>query len=45
MALEGLSYEEWQMKRIKDEVKSFMKQLITEVLTSAHSAIVALFNS
>ncbi|ELR13493.1 uncharacterized protein ACA1_246760 [Acanthamoeba castellanii str. Neff] len=30
MALEGLSYEEWQMKRIKDEVKSFMKQLITE---------------
>jgi hypothetical protein len=34
MALEGLSYEEWQMKRIKDEVKSFMKQLITEVLTT-----------
>ena len=33
MALEGLSYEEWQMKRIKDEVKSFMKQLITEVLS------------
>lgn len=31
---EGLSYEEWQLKRIKDEVKSFMKQLITEVSLS-----------
>ncbi len=26
-----MSYEEWQARRIKDEVKSFMKQLITEV--------------
>jgi hypothetical protein len=28
---EGVSYEEWQLSRIKEEVKSFMKQLINEV--------------
>ncbi|ELR22090.1 protein kinase domain containing protein [Acanthamoeba castellanii str. Neff] len=27
---EGVSYEEWQLSRIKEEVKSFMKQLINE---------------
>lgn len=27
---EGLVYEEWQKRRIKDEVKSFMKQLLSE---------------
>jgi hypothetical protein len=33
---EGMSYEEWQAKRVKDEVKSFMKQLITEVRPQCH---------
>jgi hypothetical protein len=28
---EGMTYEEWQGLRIKNEVKSFMKQLISEV--------------
>lgn len=28
---EGISFDEWQRKRIKEEIKSFMKQLAIEV--------------
>jgi hypothetical protein len=37
-----MSYEEWQAKRVKDEVKSFMKQLITEVLLLSFSSILVI---